>query len=112
MEDVTKSTGGYHTYIGALALDYHVCRHGGTVQHKVNVSRRYSGDLAYFHNTLDDSDRLIRGGRRYFVHEDFLTRADSRLLQDNVGKRTPNINADTYHDRSPSLVVSARPHGR
>jgi hypothetical protein len=112
MEDITKSAGRYHTHIGALALDHHVCRHGGAVQHKVNVCRRYFSYLAHFHNALDDTDRLIRGGRRYFVHEDLLARSDGRLLQDNVGKRTSNINADTYHDLPPSLIVSARPGAR
>ena len=33
MEDVTKSAGGYHADVGALALDHHVGRHGGAVQH-------------------------------------------------------------------------------
>jgi hypothetical protein len=102
MEDVTKSAGGDHADIGALALDHHVCRHGSAMQHKVNVSRRHSGDLAYFNNALDDADRLIRRGRRHLVYEYFLTRPCGRLLQDNVGKRTPNINTDTYHDRRPS----------
>src|ERR1700682_287362 len=98
MQDVTKSARGYHAHIGALALDDHICGHSGAVQHKVDVSRRHSGDLAYLHHALDDADRLIRRGRRYFVYEDFLTRADGRLLQNNVRKRAPNINADTYHD--------------
>src|ERR1700679_1081717 len=101
MEDVTKSAGGDHADIGALALDHHVCRHGGAMQHKVNVSRRHSGDLAYFNNALDDANRLIRGGGRHLVYEDFLTCPDGRLLQDNVGKRTPNINPETYHDLLP-----------
>ena len=61
MEDVTKSAGGYHADIGALALDHHVCRHGGTVQHKINISRRHSGDLAYFHHALNDADGLAAG---------------------------------------------------
>src|ERR1700687_6174265 len=111
MHDVAKSARGYHARIGALALDHHICRHCGAVQHNVDVSRRYSGDLAYFHHALDDADRLIRRGRRYFVYENFLTRADGRLLQDNVRKRAPNINADTYHDLPHSFIASARPAG-
>jgi hypothetical protein len=101
MNDDTESAGCYHAHIGALALDHHVRRHGGAMQHKVNVCRRYAGDLAHFHDTLDDTDGLIRRGRRYFVDEDLLTRTNSGLFQDNVGERTPNINADTYHDLLP-----------
>src|SRR5580692_6604407 len=106
MKNVAKAASRYHADIGALALDHHVCRHGGAVQHKVDVCRRYTGNLAHFHNALDDSDRLIRGGRRDLVHEYLLARAGDRLLQDDVGKRTPDINADTYHDLPPSLTFS------
>jgi hypothetical protein len=108
MQNVAKSARRDHTDVGALALDDHVGRDRGPVQDHVDIAGRNAGDLADFDNALHDANGLVRWRRRHLVHENSLARAAAGLLQDDVSKRPSDVDADTYHSRSPLLFVTAR----
>ena len=75
----------------------------------LDVARPDAGLGTDFEDSLDDPARLVLRRARNLVHEDPATAVRSAVrLQDEIGERPPDINADSRHRTlSPCMQFAA-----